>query len=395
MIDAPAAIPDKARPRRLLSGGAAGSAADAVQLLRLPPGLPAGSAGGARACRALPARLAAAGPRPPVLRLLRLVGPALRAAAGGLDPGELGNRPRLPGGAPALADPGRDRGQPPGARALQVPRLPRRSGRPDPGRRPRAARLGAAARHLLLHLPPHHVPDGPEGRPRAGLRARQIRPLHRLLPAGSRRPARALERDHAPVRRAALCAAGRGGADRTRADAAHHRARQEGLPRRSAGGLRQPGLPGGGGGARGGRGRGLAGGAGLHLPDLFRLLRLHRHGTRHRAAVRHRAAAELRRALPRHVPARLLAPLAHDPVAVPARLSLHPDGRQPERARHPGRRAVRHHGAGRPLARGGPHLRRLGGHCTGSGSGPARSGGGRSCRCRRWRAGSSPASSWC
>ena len=59
-----------------------------------------------------------------------------------------------------------------------------------------------------------------QGRPRAALRARALRPLHRLLPAGARRPARALERDHAPARRAALRPARRGRALRPRPDAA-------------------------------------------------------------------------------------------------------------------------------------------------------------------------------
>ena len=114
--------------------------------------------------------------------------------------------------------------------------------RPDPGPAGAAARHRAAARHLVLHLPPRHVPDGPEGRARAALRPRPLRPLHRLLPAGSRRPAGALERDHAPVRRAPLRAPGRGRALRARADAADRRPRQEGLPRRPARRIRQPGL---------------------------------------------------------------------------------------------------------------------------------------------------------
>ncbi len=60
--------------------------------------------------------------------------------------------------------------------------------------------------------------------PGAALRSRPLRPLHRLLPASSRRPARALERDHAPVRGAPVPAPGRGRALRARHDA----------PRRSA-----------------------------------------------------------------------------------------------------------------------------------------------------------------
>ena len=53
--------------------------------------------------------------------------------------------------------------------------------------------------------------------------------------------------------------------------------------------------------------------------------------------VRDRAAAEFRRALPVGLAAGFLAALAHDLVALPARLSVHPARRQPARPRGPDR----------------------------------------------------------
>ena len=67
----------------------------------------------------------------------------------------------------------------------------------------------------------------------------------------------------------------------------------------------------------------------LRGPDLLRLLRLHRHRDRPRAADRLRLPAELQQPVPGDRVPRLLAPLAHDPVALPARLPLHPARRQP------------------------------------------------------------------
>ena len=55
--------------------------------------------------------------------------------------------------------------------------------------------------------------------------------------------------------------------------------------------------------------------AGLHVPALFRLLRLFRHGDRHVADVRHLPAAEFQLALQGHQHHRFLAALAHDAVA--------------------------------------------------------------------------------
>ena len=67
----------------------------------------------------------------------------------------------------------------------------------------------------------------------------------------------------------------------------------------------------------------------LRRADLLRLLRLHGHGDRPRPADGLHLPAELQQPLPGDRLPRLLAPLAHDPVALPARLPLHPARRQP------------------------------------------------------------------
>ena len=58
----------------------------------------------------------------------------------------------------------------------------------------------AAARHQLLHLPPHHVSCGPAPRSRGGHHARPLCALHLLLSAGGGRSARALVGGGAAVR---------------------------------------------------------------------------------------------------------------------------------------------------------------------------------------------------
>ncbi len=68
---------------------------------------------------------------------------------------------------------------------------------------------------------------------------------------------------------------------------------------------------------------------GLRGADLLRLQRLHRHRHRPGAAARIPLPAELRRAVHGAGPSGLLAPLAHDAVALAARLPLHPARRQP------------------------------------------------------------------
>ena len=66
----------------------------------------------------------------------------------------------------------------------------------------------------------------------------------------------------------------------------------------------------------------LDGGGRLHAADLFRLLRLYRHGARARPVLRHQAAAQLQLAAQGVEHHRLLAELAHDADAVPDRVHL-------------------------------------------------------------------------
>ena len=80
---------------------------------------------------------------------------------------------------------------------------------------------------------------------------------------------------------------------------------------------------------------GVACDLGLHLADLFRLLRLFRHGGRARAVVRHPPAGEFPLALQGGLDHRILAALAHHAVALPARLPLHSARRQPARRTAP------------------------------------------------------------
>ena len=78
------------------------------------------------------------------------------------------------------------------SRLLQIHQLSWLQSRP--GARPADAgvRHRAAARHLVLYLPPHHVPGRSAQGQSAGLPARPLRALHRVFPAGARRPAGAL-----------------------------------------------------------------------------------------------------------------------------------------------------------------------------------------------------------
>ena len=67
----------------------------------------------------------------------------------------------------------------------------------------------------------------------------------------------------------------------------------------------------------------------VRVPDLRGLRRLHEHRHRHRAAARRALSAELQLAVRRSIASGLLAAMAHDAVALPARLPVHPAGRQP------------------------------------------------------------------
>ena len=80
-------------------------------------------------------------------------------------------------------------------------------------------------------------------------------------------------------------------------------------------------------------GGGLARAWRLHDPDLFRFRRLFQHGDRAWAGARLRVPAQFPPALYVALDHRVLAPLAHQPVAVAARLSLHPARRQPRHRR--------------------------------------------------------------
>ena len=76
----------------------------------------------------------------------------------------------------------------------------------------------------------------------------------------------------------------------------------------------------------------------VRVPDLRRLRRLLEHRARHLEADGHRAAGEFPLPLFRALAAGVLAPLAHQPVDLAARLPLHPARRQPRHRR--GRRTA-------------------------------------------------------
>ena len=90
--------------------------------------------------------------------------------------------------------------------------------------------------------------------------------------------------------------------------------------------------------------------------------RLHRHRDRLRAAARLPFPAELRLAVRRDVDPGLLAPLAHDAVALAARLPLHPARRQPQGQDPHLPQPDAHDAARRALARRRLDVRRLGRH---------------------------------
>ncbi len=98
----------------------------------------------------------------------------------------------------------------------------------------------------------------------------------------------------------------------------------------------------------------------LRGPDLLRLLRLHRHRDRAGAADGVHLPPELQQPLPGDRLSRLLAPLAHDPVALPARLPLHPARRQPRQPPLHLPQPDDHDAARRALARRRLDLRALG-----------------------------------
>ena len=119
------------------------------------------------------------------------------------------------------------------ARVLQIRQFRFRQSRLLLDRPLLAFQYRAAARHLVLHLPSHHVSGRSAAREGAGLFARPLRALHLVLPAGDRRPAGALVGGHAPVRPRGL-RAGLAAPVRHRLHLHRHRADREDLARRSA-----------------------------------------------------------------------------------------------------------------------------------------------------------------
>ena len=216
-------------------------------------------------------------------------------------------------------------------------------------------RRHAPGRHLVLHvsgaqLRHRHLPSR--------LRARtadQLRDVPLVLPARRRRTDRPCTRVHAADRRAQGPAAHR---REPRVLPHLHRPVQEGrdreLPRdrdrRCGVRVTEPAF-----GARNPR-RDLR----VRGPDLRGLQRLHGHGDRDRAAARVPVPAELRRPVHRDLAAGLLAALAHDVVAVAARLPLHTSRRQPRRQVADLPEPDDHVRARRALARRGLDLRRVG-----------------------------------
>ena len=230
-----------------------------------------------------------------------------------------------------------------------LPRLDR------PGHAAAPAHARPADRALVHHLPGDLLRGRRQARPAAARQHARLRPLPELLPARGGRPDRAGARVHPAARKAARPER-RGGGRRRRPDRAR--------PGEEGGDSRLPGPRGGRPGVRrpGGlrRARRRAGRLRVRGPDLLRLLGLHRHRHRRGAADGLRLPAELQQPLPRHQLPRLLAPLAHDPVALPARLPLHPAGRQPRRQVEDGPQPDDHDDARRALARRGVGLRPLG-----------------------------------
>ena len=100
----------------------------------------------------------------------------------------------------------------------------------------------------------------------------------------------------------------------------------------------------------------------LRRADLLRLLRLHGHRDRPRAAHGLRLPAELRPPVPRADVPRVLAALAHDALALLARLPLHPARRQPRRQAQDRAQPHAHDGPRRPVARRRLGLRAVGLH---------------------------------
>ena len=250
----------------------------------------------------------------------------------------------------------RSRGESCIAGGIQIRRLlPRqRSAR---GRRCAAAPSSrVAARHQLFHVHSNRLSGRRPSAQGAGTAPCQLRAFRHVLPAPARRPDPASQRDDAAVR-GHVEQASAVAQPRRRRVPAHDRSREKGAYRGYVRADRRRRLRGAGDIECACR---VAGGAGLHDADLFRFLGLHRHGARRGTPVQHKNADQFQLAVPGDRHPRLLAPLAHHAVAVPARISLHPARRQSgqrcrDRSQHP-----RDVFFGRPLARRRLDLRHLG-----------------------------------
>ena len=335
----------------------------AVPFPRVPAGLSAALPRGV-----LPHR---AQPRPALGRALAdrrepgvpwLVGSTLRAAACGLDPGQpctgaryprLVPRRRNPRGA-AVSD-RRHRAQSGRAGLVQIRGF--RAGHVRAG--PRTAGPRAAAGDQFLHVSADHGPDGRPCAPGSRYRSVARGGLHRVLSAPDRRPAGASGRDHS-----ATAIAGAGHA----AHGEHHR-----RSRAAPVGTGQE--TGSGGPVRRFRGyrlrrrrfrrgadvlRGLVRHPRLRSANLFRLLRLFRHGGGAGADDERAVSPEFRQSVSGRRHRRVLAPLAHHAWRFPPRSRLHPPGRQPGRDRTADRQPDGDDAVVRPVARGGLAVRAVG-----------------------------------
>ena len=223
----------------------------------------------------------------------------------------------------------------------------------------RRARGHAADRHLVLHVPgaelrDRHLPRRPRAGGAARLRASTSRSSRTSSPGRSCAPREFLPQLGQPR-------ATRGASTRAAPSADRRRPVQEGgdrrLPRRRDRRRR----------VRRAGPHCVARGAGRRLrlrgPDLLRLLGYTDIADRPRAAARLPLPAELRRARTRaELAAGLLAALAHDPVALAARLPVHPARRQPRARARDVPQPDAHDAARRPVARRRLDVRRLGRH---------------------------------
>ena len=172
----------------------------------------------------------------------------------------------------------------------------------------------ASARHQLLHVHADRVSGRCPSAPGAGARIRELRALRHVLSSSARRADPAPQRDDAAVR-GTLEQAAAGGEPRLRPVPARDRTREEGADRGHVRADRRCGIRRPRNAVRGGR---MDRGARLHDADLFRFLRLHRHGAGRRAHVQHPDADQFRLAVPLDRHPRVLASLAHHAVAFPA-----------------------------------------------------------------------------